>query len=49
MVPLSFQNLALPDKFAPSTELFDLIPKSVEELEFKEGQEALGLKTFSPI
>jgi len=53
VIPVSFQNLILPDKYAPLTKLHDMQQKLVSELDFEEAEEILtkqeGITEFSPI
>ena len=39
MIPVSFKNLILPEKFPAPTKLFDLHPRLVSEMAFEEAEE----------
>ena len=52
MIPISFKNLILPDKYPAPTEFEDAEPRPIADLDFDEAQqvyEADNLKEFSPL
>ena len=53
VIPVSFKNLILPEKYAPPTQLLDMHQKLVQDLDFEEAtqiyEEVDEMKEFSPI
>jgi hypothetical protein len=53
VIPVSFRNLILPEKYAPPTQLMDMHQKLISDLDFEEAaqiyQKIDGLHEFSPV
>lgn len=52
MIPVSFKNLILPEKFAAPTQLLDMHGKIISDLNFEEAAQIYkndGMREFSPI
>ena len=53
VIPVSFKNLILPEKYAPPTQLLDMHQKLISDLDFEEAaqiyEEVDEMKEFSPI
>ena len=52
VIPVSFKNLILPEKYAAPTQLLDMHPRLTSELDFEEAAQMYeedGLQEFSPI